>query len=310
GYLKAKTYGPDNLNNGLNLDLDDEALIKRLRSFGITHIVAGSEDFIERIKEFAIEEPVKINSHTIIKISETPLEKVEKSKKELIGFVDFKGNTPFTLLDLYFYVTDYFENNFELIQLDDIQNIPAQINTIIVNGEEKKILKLKEKIKEINIVNLDYEDRSFKVNHYRPIRRSINPELYQYRYLASYLENEFDLRAKFEIFFKDKQLEEQENISNQKFKWSNDFQSFSLSNLIPGEVYRINYSYFPYWHSKDGQLFRGSGDRIFFIPNKSNAFIKYTRIYSASTWLGWFSTIISIISICWFYRKNAKIKQV
>ena len=145
---------------------------------------------------------------------------------------------------------------------------------------------------------MDYPNYKTVVNHYTPYF-STNREKDKYEYLEKYLDyiNIVPLSQGTEP----SKIIKANNIIPQ-FTWEPGNQNFRLSHLIPGTVYRINYSYFPYWHTNDGILMRGSMERMYFIPYGENAEFSYTKLYSASTWIGWLLTVLGILYICSLYN--------
>lgn len=296
--LDAFTYTSDKLNSKINIGLNDKTIINQLKSFGITHLVSGTNQFFQRVSKFSIDEVVEIDSQKIIKIQETPFKKIDFNKKQLIGFFDNNGNLPFSLVDHYFFSTEFLTNNFELIEIKEIKSIPDQLSALIVNdNDELKLTDLK-----LKVFNINFVENYSKINHYKPLRKEKNSELYLYREIANYFENFFDIQEKLKSVIKDNKKILNDEVNNiPELEWSPNNQKFKLSNLHPGYVYRINYSYFPYWHTYDGVLLRGSGERMFFIPKKSTASFKYTRLYSYSTWIGWLLTILSFVYLILFH---------
>lgn len=301
GLLNSFIYTPETLNSNIDIGFDSQLIIDQLKSFGITHIVAGSKRFIDEISQLSLDELADINGHKIIKIQNAPFKKVELSNKILIGYIDKKGNLPFSLIDHYFFSTIFLTRNFELVQINDENPIPSQIKIVIIN-EEKNTL---QKFKDYSPIKINFEEKSSNIDHYRPIRYKRNSEISLYMEIAGYLENDFNIQKKLEEYADIVKITDSNSQKSEAIlDWSSDGQSFELKNLIPGNVYRINYSYFPYWHTKDGILLRGSTERMFFIPNKTLAYFKYTNLYSSSTWIGLLISLISVCYIGWFYRRS------
>jgi hypothetical protein len=304
--LGARTYKTATLFDPSTIDLDKDTLIEQLKSFGITHIVAGTQEFISNILEYAIKKPVKIGPYYILQIQDTPFDKVNATEKQLVGYIDLEGNLPFGLMEYYFYFHKELTANFELIEIENTNHIPKQIKTFIVNSSpgSKKFIDLQKRLENDNVVELNYVNSAFKIDHYNPYFYP-HMERKLYTSISDYLDGALMDKLLNDTNKSSGQTSSEHSL-NPVFSWIKGNQSFRLSSLVPGTVYRINYSYFPYWHTKDGQIFRGSGDRIFFIPEKKEAVFVYTRIYSKSTWIGWLITICSIGYILRVYNQSRK----
>ncbi len=304
--LGARTYKPATLFDPATIDLNKDTLIEQLKSFGVTHIVAGTPEFVSNVSGYAINEPVRIGPYYIIQIQDTPFEKIRPAEKQLVGYIDLKGNLPFRLMEYYIYFHKKLTTNFELIELRNRKSIPKQIKTFIVNSSphSKKLIELQKRLENDNVIELNYENSAFKIDHYNPYFYP-HVERKLYTNISDYLDESLLNKLINDINYSTRQMSP-ERSSNPIFSWTNGNQSFRLTDITPGTVYRINYSYFPYWHTKDGQIFRGSGDRIFFIPEKKEAVFVYTRIYSISTWIGWLITICSIGYVVRIYNRSRK----
>lgn len=304
--LGAYTYKTRNLYSHATVDLDPDTLIEQLKSFGVTHIVAGTQYLLSRIMKYAINKPVRIGPYYIIQIQDTPFQKVSPAQKQLVGYIDLKSNLPFRLMEYYFYFHKQLTSNFELIDIQDLNNIPKQIKTLIINSDpgSEKFIDLQKRLNNDKVIKLDYKNSALKIDYYHPYYYP-HLELRLYRNIADYLDE--SLKNKLIEGINPASPENLPKDTNEPvFLWDKGNQSFRLTNLTPGTVYRINYSYFPYWHSKDGQIFRGSGDRIFFIPDKKEAVFVFTRLHSISTWIGWLITICSIGYIVRMYNQSRK----
>ncbi len=190
-----------------------------------------------------------------------------------------------------------------MILLENLKDIPDNIDKVIINADKS----YSDKHTNINdpdkFILINYEKQFFDES----TKFTSNIKHVKFRHLFQYL-------SKIEI---SKSLDDTNKISEGQstdkilqtvpiLEWSGDFQSFILKNLVPNKIYRINYSYFPYWHTKDGIIFRGSGERIFFLATNNEAKFTYTRIYSISTWIGWLFTLIGLSFLGKNYIKRIK----
>ncbi len=272
--------------------LDDRANIELLKSFGITHLVAGREAFYRRIKHFAVTDPVTIGGYRIVQIQRLPSEKIAPVDKSVIGFLDLKGNLPFHLVEFYFYARKHLSGNFELVKIENKNTMPPGLSGLLVNHDEGKVqLGGQWKAGDQNVIEINFS-RSYLLDHYKP-HYPHNVEIDAYHEVETYLGKVVNLPDLFvETFGMFKELS---SVSNKipSLIWSSDSQTMRLNNLEPGQMYRINYSYFPYWRSSDGIVLRGSGERMFFIAENTSATLEYRKWGFASTTLGYLITLIA-----------------
>ncbi len=243
--------------------LDDVTKIAQLKSFGVTHVVAGSSKFYRRIKSFAVGEVEHIGHYWIVPIAEA-FSPSNYSEKVFIGYKDNKGNLPFKFVEFYFYARAKLFNRYELINLTNESIVPKEIQLMLVNGEPR------ERYADKKIIKLDFRN-DYQINHYS-VQYQHNFELDDFNIAEKYFDKTVKIIQLLERF----ELRPiGPEITIPSFTWSKDGQSFSLAKLTPGKLLRINYSYFPYWNSSDGTVFRGSGERIFFLPKSTKATLSY-----------------------------------
>lgn len=144
--------------------------------------------------------------------------------------------------------------------------------------------------KPVNIVQ--FQEPRTPFSHYTRFYPII-PTIDRYPALESYLDGNLQLPNRIAQFYS-KKLSTEEEIPVDLI-WHPKAQEFHLRGLTPGETMRINYSYFPLFKSSDGTLYRGSGERIFFVPDKTEATISYSIRNDRGVWLGWLTTVISVI---------------
>ncbi|MCH9698930.1 MAG: hypothetical protein K0U68_12570, partial [Gammaproteobacteria bacterium] len=278
--------------------LSDQDNIDRLKAFGITHLIAGRNQFFQKIKRFAVTEPVTIGPYRIVEIQKPPTQLIAAVDKPVIGFVDLQGNIPFHLLEFYFYARTQLSNQYELVRIEDPSSIPLQINTLLVNVARNQGT---EKLRSQQI-EIHYSPR-YLLDHYKP-HYPHNVEVDAYHELENYLDNTVNLPEQVALIRGKARYSVKTNNMIPVFNWSEDKQTISLQQLMPGQLYRINYSHFPYWHSSDGTVLRGAGERIFFVADKDKATIDYSRWHFKSTYLGYLATILSIIYLVFLFTRQ------
>ena len=285
--LDLKTYNLPLLFTA-NSDLDDDTKLRQLLEFGVSHLVIGQKAALDRLRPYSHGEPKQIGPYTVVQIADQQFGLVQEVTKQLIGYVDQRGNLPFNFIEFYFYANKRFTNNFELISLPEDEPVPEGISTVIVNGNtgtmaETPSINIADgtQSRQTRIVRLDYRN-SFQLDHYN-MWYGRNFERDEYNAVERYLTRE--LRLDIELLQVEKKADQRRPPST-NFHWDPDYQGFSVSDLTPGRFYRVNYSYFPYWRSNEARVFRGSGERIFIVPDKSQVRLHYTRTHTVSFWLG------------------------
>ncbi len=283
--------------------LDDATKIEQLKSFGVTHIVLSNAEAVKRLRPFLLEDPVEIGLYSILHIAQAPYERVAPLKKELLGYLDLKGNLPFKIVSFYFYARQQLYSRFELIEIKKGQTIPKELVGLIANGadSENDLNSLLGPLATVPhwwptaLIRLNY-DNPYLLKHYG-VWYQHNVELDNYKAAAKFLDQIYRLPNRLLRQIPSRTIAV-ESSYKPELQWSASFQSFTLSGLERGKMLRLNYSYFPFWHSSDGEIYRGLAERIFFLPNKESAHCSYTKLYSLPAWLGSLLSLIALFFIC------------
>lgn len=301
------TFGKDNIIS------DEQTVIGQFKDFGISHIIAGTKKFKDRLNYLVNDDPIKIDNYSIYKLNDD-FQKINKVEKMLIGFIDVKSNINFSHLVYYFYSHKELTRKYELINISNDYSDLSNFDLLLVNISTENIDNFQNEIK-INskiidkTIYLDYNNNYRLINHYKPYF-SNNLEYDKYIVLSDYLaNNRYFIKQVRSLSIKNNNNPINDDIKPELL-WGEDNQNFTLRNLIPGNIYRINYSYFPYWHTTDGILYRGSKERMYFRPNKDNAQFKYSKFYSLSSWVGWFFTILGTLYLCYLCNINNLIRNI
>lgn len=303
--VSAKLLGANTYNTPLLFTdrsrLSRTILVDQLKEFGITHVVAGTERLAKNVEAYASSSPIPIGKYRIIPLSKDPLLKIQTAKKPLIGFLDLNGNIPFRFLEFYCYARTETYLSFDLIEISNLKSIPPNLSGIIVNGALNE--SQRQSLNDIKIVNLDYSP-TFELSHY-DTKYPHNIELRAYNTLERYLMHRVDFENQTLLLASTNQ---NLNSSPEYFQiplvsWNAAKQTFTIKDLIPEKLYRLNYSYFPYWSSNQADIFRGSLERIFFVPHASEVSLNYS---AWSCWPAWAGSALSLLAI--FYIVWHKIK--
>lgn len=284
--------------------LSDQIKVQQLRELGVTHIVGSTPKLLGRLQPFLVAPPIEIKPYFIAKIGE-PVPMTTSVSKVVLGYQDLKGNIPFKFVEYYFWAHDYFTKNFELLEIKPDMEIPAEVQGLLVNAkfedfDPRRYRTSGEPAKNIPVERIDYQHIE-TLDHYG-VRYQHNVELDDYNDVEAFFDNTLRLADRLAVFarppFTPPAAEKKFTLT-----WDDGFQGMQLTNLVPGELVRINYSYFPYWSSSDGEVIRGSGERLFFLPHQSSAHLSYSRLKAPSTWLACALTLFAAIVLVLDWRR-------
>ncbi|MEW5851002.1 MAG: hypothetical protein AB2A00_19605 [Myxococcota bacterium] len=298
--LKANTYvGP--LLYPAHADTTDDFKVQQLKEFGVTHVVLGGDEPVKKLQPHALGEPVVIGPYKILKLLPDPVPPVRPVQKNVAAYMDLRGTVPFKFMELFFFAKQQLWAGWELLDLPRGRQPPPQTQLIILNGDEGKVASVRRDLEEDfkarglpvpRFVTLDFVQR-YTTKHYS-VQYQHNPELDDFNDFVKYV-TDTKLVSAIGAGGQSSGLTQAAALT-----WAADHQSFDVTSLQPGTLYRVDYTYFPYWHSSDGDLYRGSAERMFFLPRQANASFTYTRLRSGSTYLGWALTFLAL----WRWRKR------
>jgi hypothetical protein len=297
--LGLRTYGaPYHLEQ--KQPLRDETAIAHLRSFGVTHLVLSEPQALQRIEPWRIGGPVSIGPFHIVQIAERPTEIVQPISTPLVGYLDLAGTLPFKLLELYCFARDALAG-MELLAIPPDGVLPSEVMMLIVNGGAGNPEPLRTILQRSSAAGLDRPapPRLLQL-HYRPSRvvdrdgsgTPLNEEEREYRRVARYLDSALQFSAP--VSQRGERAVSQDQL-RPSFEWTSGRQAFRLGDLEPRRLVRVNYTYFPLWRSADGLIYRGSGERIYFLPNARVAEVKYEPFSSATLRAGALTTAFAAI---------------
>jgi hypothetical protein len=119
-------------------NLDDSDLITQIKGFGVTHIIAGTQNFISKLAPFSLETKT-FGKYSLIKIAEEKKPEIEAVFKPIIGYYDPTKAIPFYLIEFYFASKKELINNFELVEIKDTDSLlPLSAMIVISNDADLK----------------------------------------------------------------------------------------------------------------------------------------------------------------------------
>ena len=286
--LKAKTYNVPLLDDFKKLS--SKSLVERLVDLQVAYVVIGRQAFLTKLKPYA-EDIKKIGKYHVAKLAESA-ELVSAVKKPILAYYDAKGNLPFHFLDIFTYSSKFLFNSFELIQLNSLK-VPDGVSGVIVNGLEKIPLK-----KELSLIRLDFSPTN-KLNHYS-VRYQHNMEFDAYEDVKAYLTKQ-NIEADILKLLEAKNLEFNESKAKISINQANS--EISVSDIRPGQFYKIAYSYFPFFLSEEGEIYRGGRERMFLLPTQKSVVINYSYLNTLAGKLGLLISILVFV----YLLKNLKL---
>jgi hypothetical protein len=264
---------------------DNKADLAELKRLGITDIVTTDGPFLNAIQPFAVNEQKKFGPYVVLELGSNDSSLLTEVNRPIIGYTDYSKTLPFRHLEYYFFQHRELRDRFELIEIPAGAVPPRNLSLLIINGASR------EQNIRVPIAHIDFT-KNMVIDHYN-VSYS-NSERDAYGETARYLDKQFDASLRnILIAIKDPDPSDAKATAL-KIHWSADGQHFELQGLQPGHMVRINYSYFPYWSTSDGTIYRAGEERMMFTPNGESAWFSYSSWSSASVLFG---SLISILSL-------------
>ena len=193
--LSAKTYSVPLLFSR-KASLDDETKLVQLRSFGVTHIVAGTERFKERLENAGVPRVNSIGRYSIFALQPAPYVAAERVTKIVVGYVNESGTLPFRFLEYYFQGKQELYTRYALIELRKNQPIPKDVAVVVVNSVASPAPE------GVPYLQLRYQQKH-SIDHFRPTLPT-NLELDSYRAVERYLSDVAGLAYSLSVVTKDR----------------------------------------------------------------------------------------------------------
>jgi hypothetical protein len=256
-------------------DTDTGATIHSLRRFGVTHIVASSGGpLLNKIEPFLEVPIVQYGPYSILSLKGSERSLVTPIDVPIVGYRDQSGTMPFRLIEYFLFEHSELRDRVEIVE-----------SLVMVNGDHDEAAHIARERPDLKVVAMNFV-RSFSMDHYK-VQYNFHRGTESYAEARPYLNHVFQTKLK--GFLEPVLLDNKSQASetrNIELKWSHANQEFDLGGLQPGAFVRINYSYFPYWGSPDGVLYRGGSERMVFLPKGETAHFAYSRWRGESSWWG------------------------
>lgn len=292
--------------------LSGQALANQLRSLGITHIVAATDTLSQKLLSIAVAEPFRAGRYTVLQIANETDHPVTPSivpvQKRVLAYLDANKTLPFAFMDFFFYAREQLDSRFEVLEVRPGEELPPQTAAIVVNGSPAAALELALPAgmqSRPPIVAFSYSN-PYVLNHYA-VWYQHSVELDDYNAAEKFLETTAHLPDQVFPLPTPEVAGVGEGAAAQpapEFYMDPDGQSFALSGLAPGRLYRVNYSYFPYWGSDQGTLYRGSAERLFFAPRGNSATVSFSIFHRKIVWVGYLITVAAAALMFLRYKRR------
>lgn len=231
-------------------------LLSELVQRGVTHILGFSEKLRSQLNSLGAIELFSVGPYFLFEVG--TVRKISQVSRPLLGYFDEKGDLPFRLVDQYFAEDPDRLGGFELVELASASDV-ERVQHVLLNSESNDVGQSQ---KPTTVIN--YRVMA-PIRHYKPGRKS-DRELVDYQRVKDFLKN---------IIVKAPEAAPEEQIDNDasSLTISEDGQQIQLKNLIPGQAYRLVYSYMPFWSG--AEIFRGGFNQMVVLAHKESEVLTY-----------------------------------
>jgi hypothetical protein len=273
--------------------------IQRLLTFGVTHIVTTDGPHIQALLPFVKGELIPFGPYVILLLKNSKASSVTTVQVPVVGYIDKSGSLPFRLIEYFFFEQAELWSQFDVIELPNEGDIPTQVSLLIFNGPVDDAESIARRHPNLEVLAMNF-DPSYVLEHYK-VRYNFHRGTEAYAAARPYLQHVLKSTLK-RSFDKVLSREHQFDLGKEpRLRWSGANQEFDLEGLEAGRMVRIDYSYFPFWGSPDGTLFRGGAERMIFLPKGPSAHFVYSRWRITPSWWGMGISIMCVVAL--FLRK-------
>jgi hypothetical protein len=272
----------------------EEQALRELRECGVTHIVCGKDSKVfPRIKDHLIAQPEIIGPYAICQISPLPVWQVEPLNpgKTLVGYEDRAGTLPFEYLEFYALTNNDLSSQFDFIDLtkQDREKTARDVHIVITNmGERTEPMKVTNpgELKTIRPLQINFAQYDLIDDAHVWYQEA--PELDYFVAISDYLKR-LQLTRRLQLV-RDSLPKELRTTAPYNgiptFDWADSFQSIVLRNLEPGRLVKVDYSYLPFWHSSQSDIFQGTYAQMYVLPRSNTVRLSFNQLHSMPYWIG------------------------
>jgi hypothetical protein len=276
-----------------NAKISEEVALRQLLDVGITHIVLGAKNLKDSLKRVAAGRIHFVGPYAIVPIASQAAPLIRVVQKPLIGYYDFDKTVPFSMFEMYFYSRGGLYSAFELVELDPDSPVPPQTVGVVVNSMRSEAeLRAHLGMGQQKLLRFSHTPH-YALDHYS-VWYQHNVELDAFKSIEKTL-NEMGLQS--QLLSLPRTISSPVVNQQPALTARDSWQSLELSGLIPGVLYSINLSYFPYWSADGGVLYRGMPERILFTAQSETAVLSYSMFSRTSTWIGYALSLIGLLCI-------------
>ena len=282
-YLGAHAWATSQIY-GNDKDNSAKQVMRQLKEFGITHIVCGAESpLLHKLQEQKCLIDTEFRGpYAICQIAPLPSWKImpaDKSKT-LVGYVDAAGTLPYEYFQAYVYTHDALSSKIDLIDFTGRQIIPNIPIVVINTGDDKEALKLPDfadltSASTTRLYRLNYAHHDV-IDHYHPWYQE-NPDYDAYIGVVAELTNGKFPEKIGRVLDSVQKPQSAAVPTKPLFEWSKDYQTITLRNLKPGAIYKLDYTYLPFWHSDKAKVFKGSNEQMYVLPEATEVQLSYDQ---------------------------------
>lgn len=288
--LKIDYYGTPELDSSDETNTAAD-FAGQLRDLGISTIVSLKNEKKSLLAPVALGAPEKVGPFYIYELG--PGASVLKAgEKHLIGYSDLEGSLPFKVVEYVFYSNKSLYQNAELIQIRADAAIPPDLDLILINSADK------EKFEQFSTTLRANASRGISIGNLKFLDTNTDQVGSQQEKLSSlinnarrYLLGQLNLPNKISGMPAIKAPPS--SLPKLQADWEG--QRLTLSGLEPSRLYRLNYSYSPFWVSDQAEIYRGSAERMWILPKTSTVTLERSLLSLRTVQLGLFFSVSAFL---------------
>lgn len=280
-------------------DLSAGGAVAVLRDLGVTDIVAATPRAVSSLRRHASGPVQREGRFSIIPIAPGAPPLVRPVELPVVAYSDAAGTLPFKIVELYFYSRDATADGLALLEVSSGQPLPPGTAVILSSGTREQtlaVLKDAAMKSQPEIVALDFPGAPL-LDHYR-FEYTISPD----GRLYAAAKQRLDERA-LPVLLRTARAGGAATAGNladdvrPSVRWSAEEQDFVVDGLQPGRLFRLNYTYTPYWRSDEAAIYRGGAERTYLVPTTSRARLSFRRYADTAATTGTLASLFGIAAL-------------